>query len=68
MVALAVIAAGLSGFVIVFDARRPWWEPGIVDGRDTRAADGNRRQNIALAVLLVLITVVMSGIFLFWSR
>ena len=63
-VALVVIAAGLAGFVVVFDARRPWWRSGIVDGRETRSAPGDRRRTIALAVVLVLITVVIWAIFL----
>ena len=60
-VALVVIAAGIAGFVIVFDARRPWWGPGIVDGR---SAPANRRLTVALVVGLVLITVAIWTIFL----
>lgn len=67
--ALAVIAAGLVGFVIVFDARRPWWGTGL---GATAAAAGqrqtDRRAKMVLAVVLVLVTVLTWAAVLFLPR
>ena len=68
-VALGVIAAGLVGFAIVFDARRPWWGPELRAMTATSSqGPADRRRTLALGVVLVVMTVGMWAVFLLSQR
>jgi hypothetical protein len=67
-VAIGAIAVGIIGFLVVFNARRPWWGPGLRATTASGRPPADRRTTFAFAVALGLVTIVSVAFFLLSDR
>lgn len=63
---LLALAAGYSGYMVVFDTRRSWWAPEV--GEFTRNRQSRPRDRRAELVLLVAMGVVVGVVLLLTLR